>query len=160
MIDEPTSTDATTGPVCPWCSEPLLAADVDHCPRCGATMTAEQEPVIPGVTTIQPEILAKQARAAKPKRGGLMSLFVGREDEQPNVQQPTEAELPALAQPSVEVRREMLRIELEAAGVLPPEEPAAESAAGSEPTAVDQPTAVDEPAVEEPQGAHLESRRT
>ncbi len=114
MVDEaprqssPEATPAST--VCPWCSAPLPAPDAATCPSCGAHLVDEHGVEIPGVTAVAPAMLASAAAPHKVKRT-FGSLFVGDDDEIPP---PSEAELPALAPPDVEVRREMLRLELDA----------------------------------------------
>jgi hypothetical protein len=65
---------------------------------------------IPGVTAVDS---SHRASATSPRRvqRTFGSLFVGNDDEIPP---PSEAELPALAPPDPDVRREMLRLELDA----------------------------------------------
>ncbi len=99
-----------SGPTCPWCSAPLPAADAAVCPGCGAHLVEEQGGDIPGVTSVDPYLLAIAANPRKPKRT-FGSLLVGEDKEIPP---PSAAEMPALARPDAEVRREMLRLELEA----------------------------------------------
>jgi hypothetical protein len=65
---------------------------------------------IPGVTTVDPVMLAAAAAPRKIKRS-LGSLLVGNDDEIPP---PSEAEMPALARPDADVRREILRLEMDA----------------------------------------------
>jgi hypothetical protein len=80
------------------------------CPACQAHLIEEQGVEIPGVTTVYPGLLASAAAPRKVKRT-FGSLLVGEDNEIPP---PTEAELPALAPPDADVRREMLRLELDA----------------------------------------------
>ena len=101
----------TPGPViCPWCSAVLPAPDAPVCPSCDARLVDEQGVEIPGVTTVYPGLLASAAAPRKVKRT-FGSLLVGDDNEIPP---PSEAELPALAPPDADVRREMLRLELDA----------------------------------------------
>lgn len=103
--------EATPGPaICPWCSAVLPGPDAAVCPSCDAHLVEEQGVEIPGVTTVYPGLLASAAAPRKVKRT-FGSLLVGEDNEIPP---PTEAELPALAPPDLEVRREMLRLELDA----------------------------------------------
>jgi hypothetical protein len=101
--------DAGLTASCPWCSEPLTAPDAPECPSCGAHLLGEDVEV-PGVTAIDPALARIAAAPMKVKRT-FGSLLVGDESEIPP---PTEAEMPALARPDADVRREMLRLEMEA----------------------------------------------
>ena len=98
---------------CPWCSTPVESLEDATCGACGATLHGDPEIEIPGVTAIDAEHAAQAAQAAAPRkvRRSFSSLFVGRDDQNPP---PTQAELPALAPPDTEVRREMLRLQLDA----------------------------------------------
>ena len=97
-------------PICPWCSAALPAADVADCPSCQARLVEPLDVVIPGVTAVDPVLLAAAAAPRKVKRT-FGSLLVGEDNEIPP---PSEAEMPALARPDPEVRREILRLEMEA----------------------------------------------
>lgn len=101
---------APAAPACPWCSEPLPSIDAADCPSCGARLVGDESVDIPGVTTIDPGLRGAAAAPRKVKRT-FGSLLVGDDNEVPP---PSEAEMPALAPPDLEVRREMLRLELEA----------------------------------------------
>ncbi len=98
---------------CPWCSTPVESLEDATCGACGATLHGDPEIEIPGVTAIDAEHAAQAAHAATPRksRRTFGSLFVGRDDAIPP---PSQAELPALAPPDTEVRREMLRLQLDA----------------------------------------------
>jgi hypothetical protein len=96
--------------VCPWCSEPLPTLGVPDCPSCGAHLVEDTSVEVPGVTAIDPGLLRVAAAPRKVKRT-FGSLLVGDDDEIPP---PSEAEMPALARPDAEVKREMLRLEMEA----------------------------------------------
>ncbi len=102
--------DAGLTASCPWCSEPLPAPDAPDCPSCGAHLLGGEDVEVPGVTAIDPALARIAATPMKVKRT-FGSLLVGDENEIPP---PTEAEMPALARPDAEVRREMLRLEMEA----------------------------------------------
>lgn len=103
--------DAGLTASCPWCSESLPAPDAAECPSCGAHLGGDDEVgEVPGVTAIDPA-LARVAAAPRRVKRTFGSLLVSDDDEIPP---PTEAEMPALARPDAEVRREMLRLELEA----------------------------------------------
>jgi hypothetical protein len=94
--------------VCPWCSAQLPAADATVCPTCEAHLVGSDGVDILGVTTVDPFITAS---SSAPRRVRVLgSLFAGDNDDMV----PSPEELPALAPPDVEVRREMLRLEMDA----------------------------------------------
>jgi hypothetical protein len=96
---------------CPWCSAVLPARTGDTCPSCGATLTSTSEPQVPGVTAIDPEAVIRGVRAASaPRRSRLLSFITGEPDEDLGAAPAPEA----LAPPPPDVRREMLRMEVEA----------------------------------------------
>jgi hypothetical protein len=54
---------------CPWCSE-VAAAEAAHCPACGAALTQHESIaalLIPGVTTVDPALLAYAAQPLRLK---------------------------------------------------------------------------------------------
>src|SRR5512140_2178744 len=95
---------------CPWCSAPVASAEAATCTSCGATLHGDAEAEIPGVTALDGQH-ASRAIAPRKARRTFGALFVGGDDPIPP---PSEAELPALAMPDPDVRREMLRIRLDA----------------------------------------------
>ncbi len=95
---------------CPWCSARVESLEEATCGACGATLHGDPDVEVPGVTAIDGEH-ALQAAAPRKVRRTFGSLFVGRDDQIPP---PSQAELPALAPPDGEVRREMLRLQLDA----------------------------------------------
>jgi hypothetical protein len=106
--------EAMSGPAshCPWCSAPLPDASVERCPSCGAALTASgAEGEIKGVTTLDTEaILRARSEVARP-RSRILSFITG-EVVPETGDGPGSAE--SLAPPPDEVRREMLRLQLEA----------------------------------------------
>jgi hypothetical protein len=93
-----------------WCSAPLPSENEVTCPTCGAKLVGEGDDQVPGVTAIDAAAIISASRGAKPvKRSRWMSWISGEytEDEQP-------APPGSLAPPPANVRREMLRLELEA----------------------------------------------
>jgi len=107
-MDDATAGVDSAAPRCPWCSSVLDSADAAACPSCGATLTSQVEPQIPGLTTV---VAAPSARLGRPqKRSRLLQWLSGESAE--------EAVAPAapgsLAPPPDEVRREIRRLELEA----------------------------------------------
>ncbi len=95
---------------CPWCSAAVASPDAVTCSACGATLRGDAQVEIPGVTAID-GVLASRPTAPRKVRRTFGALFVGGDDAIPP---PTQAELPALAMPDADVRREMLRIRLDA----------------------------------------------
>jgi hypothetical protein len=93
-----------------WCSAELPSDHETVCSSCGATLIGETDSQVPGVTAIDAEAIIKAGRAPKPRqRSRLMSWISGdyEADEAP-------APPGSLAPPPPAVRREMLRLELEA----------------------------------------------
>lgn len=111
MLDDVTTDASAPLPHCMWCSAVLPSDNEMTCPSCGATLIGEGDTPVPGVTAIDAEAIVRGTRGtgAKP-RSRLMSWISGEYDE--------EADKPAppgsLSPPPPEVRREMLRLELEA----------------------------------------------
>ena len=97
---------------CPWCSAELPAAGLAVCPSCGATLASASgaEPDIKGVTSLDPmAIIQARADVGRP-RNRLLSFITGETPvDQDELDSPE-----SLAPPSTDVRREMLRLELEA----------------------------------------------
>jgi hypothetical protein len=95
---------------CPWCSAELGAPAAAICPSCGATLAGEAEPSLPGVTSVDNEAIRAARMPAPQRRSRLLSWISGEDsgvDEAP-------APPGSLAPPPPDVRREMLRLELEA----------------------------------------------
>jgi hypothetical protein len=106
--------DLRTQPVaaehCPWCSAEIAPA-LPNCPACGATLQGDSDTSLPGVTALDQEALLRSGRSAAPKRGSrLLSWISG--DYEDGFDKP--APPGSLAPPPLEVRREMLRLEIEA----------------------------------------------
>lgn len=111
---EDAMTSEDHGPSCPWCSAALPSPDTAICPGCGATLIEpELDEDVPGLTTLDPEFVARANRsmhAAEPTpRRGLLSWLGGETETSP----PSDLE-GSVEPPSDEVRREMLRLEMEA----------------------------------------------
>jgi hypothetical protein len=90
----------------------VLPADTgDTCPSCHATLASTGEPNIPGVTALDVEKIALR-RSGPPKRSRLMSWISGEVDDggaRGQIATPG-----SLSPPPLEVRQEMIRLELEA----------------------------------------------
>ena len=102
---------------CPWCSAELpavLPADAaTTCPSCGAALTSATgtEPDIRGVTTLDHEALLRARSETSRPRGRLFSFITG---DTTTAAPLKPEELASLAPPDSAVRREMMRLELEA----------------------------------------------
>jgi hypothetical protein len=110
MLDDVTTPEASVQPRCMWCSSILPSDSEANCPTCGATLIGEGDNQVPGVTAIDAAAIIRGGREPKPqRRSRLMSWISGEypEDEKP-------APPGSLSPPPAEVRREMLRLELEA----------------------------------------------
>jgi len=112
MLDEPTS--GAIAPRCTWCSAVLPSDHEAICPSCGATLLGEGDTSVPGLTAIDADAILRSARGAarsRPRGGRLLSWISGeyQEDEAGAGAPPG-----SLSPPSGDVRREMLRLELEA----------------------------------------------
>ncbi len=79
------------------------------CPSCGANLVADGDPSVPGVTAIDAAALVRSKATPQP-RSRLLSWISG--EYQLDV--PSKAEAQAIAPPDEDVRREILRLELEA----------------------------------------------
>src|SRR3954451_24059889 len=97
--------------LCPWCSAPLADPAVERCPTCGAALASTgSEGDIKGVTTLDPEaILRARADVSRP-RSRILSFITG----EVSTDTGGSASPESLAPPPDEVRREMLRLQLEA----------------------------------------------
>jgi hypothetical protein len=98
---------------CPWCSVLLPEPGVELCPACGAALTAvpNSPAEIKGVTTLDTEaILRARSEVSKPRYNRLMSFITG---EVP-VDTSTPAAAEVFAPPPEDVRREMMRLQMDA----------------------------------------------
>lgn len=97
---------------CPWCSAPLADAAAERCPSCGATLVSAggTEPQLPGVTQLDAEAIIRARSEVTRPRSRLLSFLTGA--EAPETGAPASAE--SIARPPADVRREMLRLQLEA----------------------------------------------
>lgn len=103
-------TAAVTASICPWCSTPLPAGAVETCPSCGAQLVPDTDAPVPGVTAIDPEAIVRAAHQPTPqRRSRLLSWISGEYDAGEEPVPPG-----SVAPPDPAVRREMLRLEIEA----------------------------------------------
>jgi hypothetical protein len=111
MLDDVTAGTPVPAPHCTWCSAELPSDHETVCPSCGATLLGDGETQVPGLTAIDAEAILRNARAAKAKpRSRIMSWISGDyTDDSADAAPPG-----SLAPPPLDVRREMLLLELEA----------------------------------------------
>lgn len=106
MVDE-LQTEPPTVVHCPWCSAEIAPA-LSNCPACGAALTGDTDASLPGVTALDQEAILRARRVATPqRRNRLLSWISGDYDDADKPDPPG-----SLALPPIEVRREMLRLEL------------------------------------------------
>lgn len=94
--------------VCSWCSTEV-ADGVAQCPNCGANLVPDGDPNVPGVTAVDAASIIRSKTTPQP-RNRLLSWISGEYE----TDLPSKAEAQAIAPPDDEVRREILRLELEA----------------------------------------------
>jgi len=110
MLDDAASAAADLQPRCMWCSAALPSDYETVCPSCGATLVGETDSAVPGVTAIDADAIVRAGRATKPRqRSRIMSWFSGDYEVEDAPAPPG-----SLSPPPLDVRREMLRLELEA----------------------------------------------
>jgi hypothetical protein len=112
MADELTTGAPSAAFHCPWCSAVLPTAELEACPSCKATLmsTGTGEATLPGVTAIDHEALLRANREPRQPRSRILSWLSGEYVEEGNIP----AAAGAIAPPDVAVRREILRLEIEA----------------------------------------------
>lgn len=112
MLDDAKTGGSIPAPRCNWCSAELPSDHEVTCPSCGATLLGDGDPSVPGLTAIDAEAILRSARAAKTKpRGRLLSWISGDYDEGAATVAATPG---SLGPPTGDVRREMLRLEIDA----------------------------------------------
>lgn len=111
MVDDTQPVPGSTVSVCPWCSA-NYSGDPDNCPSCGAALAVDPstDPALPGLTAIDAAAIVRAKTPVARPRNRLLSWISG---EYPD-ETPSATEAGALAPPDLDVRREMLRLELQA----------------------------------------------
>jgi hypothetical protein len=111
MVDGSLTGGTQPSSVCPWCSATYDGAP-ENCPSCGATLAGDSagDAALPGLTAIDAAAIVRSKEPVKRSRSRLLSWISG---EYPD-ETPSASEAGALAPPDAEVRREILRLELEA----------------------------------------------
>ena len=94
--------------VCSWCSTSITEG-MTECPTCGANLIPDGDPNVPGLTAVDAASIIRSKSPAQP-RSRLLSWLSG----EYTTDVPSKAEQQAIAPPDLDVRREILRLELEA----------------------------------------------
>ena len=102
---------------CPWCSELLPPGTADQCPHCHANLVAGGDSRLPGLTEVEAPTAAKARRLDTPRRSKLLSWISGDIDDDQGPASGGDVAPDAFALPPRDVRREMLRLQLEAEGI-------------------------------------------
>lgn len=111
MVDDTHSAVESAEHICPWCSA-RYTGEAETCPSCGAALTTDPttDTSLPGLTAIDAAAIVRAKTPVARPRNRLLSWISGEyPDDTPSV-----AEAGALQPPDLDVRREMLRLELEA----------------------------------------------
>jgi hypothetical protein len=106
MVDE-LRTEPPTAVHCPWCSAEIAPA-LANCPACGAALTGDTDASLPGVTSLDQEAISRARRLTTPQRRSRLISWISGDYDDADVPAPPGS----LALPPLEVRREMLRLEL------------------------------------------------
>lgn len=111
MVDDMSAPAEGTGSICPWCSA-TYTGEPDTCPSCGAALAVDPatDPALPGLTAIDTAAIVRAKSPVTRPRSRLLSWLSG---EYPD-DGLSPGEAGALAPPDADVRREMLRLALEA----------------------------------------------
>jgi hypothetical protein len=111
MTEESLAGGAETS-ICPWCSA-TYTGDPETCPSCGAVLAVDPaaDPSLPGLTAIDPAALVRAKTPTTRSRNRILSWISGDYLEEAGGDP---ADAGALAPPDLAVRREILRLELEA----------------------------------------------
>lgn len=112
MVDEQASGSGPVAFHCAWCSAALPTGDLDTCPSCGATLSSAPEAALPGVTAIDHDAILRATREpVRQQRSRILSWLSGAYVEDAVAETPA---TDAIAPPDAAVRREILRLEIEA----------------------------------------------
>jgi hypothetical protein len=97
--------------ICPWCSA-KYTGEPETCPSCGAVLAVDPttDPSLPGLTAIDTAAIVRAKTPTARPRNRILSWISGETPDDGG----TPAEAGALAPPDLAVRREILRLELEA----------------------------------------------
>jgi hypothetical protein len=97
--------------ICPWCSA-TYRGEPETCPSCGAVLAVDPatDPSLPGLTAIDTAAIVRAKTPTVRPRNRFLSWISGEYPDEAGVP----ADAGALAPPDPSVRREILRLELEA----------------------------------------------
>jgi hypothetical protein len=110
MTEDALSAEAEAS-ICPWCSA-TYTGEPETCPSCGAVLAADPttDPSLPGLTAIDTAAIVRAKTPTVRPRNRILSWISGDYPDEPG----SAADAGALAPPDLAVRREILRLELEA----------------------------------------------
>jgi hypothetical protein len=110
MVDDTRATEPEAS-VCPWCSA-TYTGDPETCPSCGAALAVDPttDSALPGLTAIDAAAIVRAKTPVARPRSRLLSWISGEYPDETS----SATDAGALAPPEPEVRREMLRLALEA----------------------------------------------
>ena len=110
-MTEESQSEAADASICPWCSH-RYTGEPETCPGCGAVLAVDPatDPSLPGLTAIDTAAIVRAKTPTSRSRNRLLSWISG---DYPD-EAATAADAGALAPPDLAVRREILRLELEA----------------------------------------------
>ena len=94
--------------ICSWCSASITEG-MTECPTCGANLVPDGDANVPGLTAVDAASIIRSKSPQQP-RSRLLSWLSG----EYATDLPSKAEQQAIAPPDLDVRREILRLELEA----------------------------------------------
>jgi hypothetical protein len=110
-MTEETLAGGSDASICPWCSA-TYTGEPEHCPSCGAVLAVDPsaDPSLPGLTAIDPAALVRSKTPTSSPRNRILSWISGEYPDEAG----DPADAGALAPPDIAVRREILRLQLEA----------------------------------------------
>src|SRR5688572_8748896 len=110
-MTEESQSGAADASICPWCST-RYTGEPETCPGCGAVLAVDPatDPSLPGLTAIDTAAIVRAKTPATRSRNRILSWISGEYPDEAG----TVADAGALAPPDLAVRREILRLELEA----------------------------------------------
>ena len=109
MADQTLPADTPSESVCPWCSAAVVPGS-PTCPSCGAILESDEDRDVPGVTAVDAAARLRPRSRARP-RNRLLSWISGEYPDDAPSADPTPRRS---RRPTHDVRREILRLELEA----------------------------------------------
>ena len=110
-MTEETLAGGAEASICPWCSA-RYTGEPETCPSCGAVLAVDPatDPSLPGLTAIDTAAILSAKTPTPRSRNRILSWISGEYPDEAT----DPADAGALAPPDIAVRREILRLELEA----------------------------------------------